>query len=67
MTTGMVAIFQICVYLAVSGLSRGTLGLSVQHTDSLVSARGPSGPAACGLLFPDQGSSLHALHWEAGS
>ena len=37
-----------------------------RHAGSVVVARGPSCPAACGI-FPDQGSNPCPLHWQADS
>ena len=37
-----------------------------RHTGSVVVAYGSSCSAACGI-FPDQGSNLCPLHWQAGS
>ena len=39
---------------------------SSRRTGSVVVAHGPSGSAACGI-FPDQGSNLCPLHWQADS
>ncbi|KAJ8782455.1 hypothetical protein J1605_010163 [Eschrichtius robustus] len=37
-----------------------------RHAGSVVVAHGPSCSAACGI-FPDQGSNLCPLHWQADS
>ena len=37
-----------------------------RHAGSVVVAHGPSCSAACGI-FPDQGSNLCPLHWQANS
>ena len=37
-----------------------------RHAGSVVVAHGPSCSVACGI-FPDQGSNLHPLHWQADS
>ena len=37
-----------------------------RHAGSVVVAHGPSRSAACGI-FPDQGSNLYPLHWQADS
>ena len=37
-----------------------------RHADSVVVAHGPSCSAACGI-FPEQGSNLCPLHWQADS
>ena len=37
-----------------------------RHTGSVIVAHGPSCSAACGI-FPDQGSNLCPLHWQADS
>ena len=47
-----------------AGPSVATLGL--QSTGSIVAAPGLSCSRACGI-FPDQGSNLHPLHWQADS
>ena len=37
-----------------------------RHTSLVIVAHGPSCPMACGI-FPDQGSNLCPLHWQADS
>ena len=51
------------INLAVLGLSCGMQGLSLQHVDSLVLARGLSGSTACGIsvLRPGFGPTSLAL------
>ena len=50
------------INLAVLGLSCGMQGLSLQHVDSLVLARGLSGSTACGsVLRPGFGPTSLAL------
>ena len=39
---------------------------SSRRAGSVIVAHGPSGSAACGI-FPDQGSNLCPLHWQADS
>ena len=52
-------IFYLFIYnLAASGLSCGKRNLLVVACELLV--------AACGILFPDQGSNPGPLHWERG-
>ena len=41
-------------------------GTGSRHAGSVVVAHGPSCSAACGI-FPDQGSNLCPLHWQADS
>ena len=52
--------FSVClfIYLAVLGLSCGMQDLQLQHAGSSV--------AACGIMFPDQGSNPAPLNWERG-
>ena len=46
--------------------SCGSWARSLWRPGSVTAAQQPSSPAACGV-FPDQGSNLCLLHWQADS